>query len=141
MLAGELRGGCSVARLVDGLWGDGLPADPGNALRILVSRARAQVGADVVVSTPTGYRLALAADAVDSAVVVRCAEECARAARSADHAAALAAALHDAEVTAEFDTRTDKHILRISRIQHGNVKSSVISADFIHDLTQRHELA
>jgi DNA gyrase subunit B len=26
----------------------------------------------------------------------------------------------------------DKHILRISRIHHGNVKSSVISADFIH---------
>ena len=38
---------------------------------------------------------------------------------------ALKAALHDAEVTAEFDARTDKHILRISRIQHGNVKSSV----------------
>jgi DNA gyrase subunit B len=47
-------------------------------------------------------------------------------------ATALAAALHDAEVTAEFDARTDKHILRISRIQHGNVKSSVISADFVH---------
>ena len=47
-------------------------------------------------------------------------------------AAALQAALHDAEVAAEFDTRKDKHILRISRIQHGNVKSSVISADFVH---------
>ncbi|MGH8798176.1 MAG: DNA gyrase subunit B, partial [Caldimonas sp.] len=47
-------------------------------------------------------------------------------------AAALKAALHDAEVVAEFDARTDKHILRISRIQHGNVKSSVISADFVH---------
>jgi DNA gyrase subunit B len=47
-------------------------------------------------------------------------------------AAALKAALHDAEVTAEFDTRMDKHILRISRMQHGNVKSSVISADFVH---------
>lgn len=47
-------------------------------------------------------------------------------------AAALKAALHDAEVTAEFDARTDKHILRISRIHHGNVKSSVITADFVH---------
>jgi len=47
-------------------------------------------------------------------------------------AAALKAALHDAEVTAEFDTRTDKHILRISRMHHGNVKSSVITADFVH---------
>lgn len=92
LLAGELRGGCSVARLVDGLWGDELPADPANALRILVSRARAQVGADVVVSTPTGYRLALAADQVDTAAVVRCAEAGARAARGGDHAGALAAA-------------------------------------------------
>ncbi|WP_425582235.1 AfsR/SARP family transcriptional regulator, partial [Streptomyces synnematoformans] len=92
LLAGELRGGCSVARLVDGLWGDRLPADPANALRILVSRARAQVGADVVVSTPTGYRLALAAGQVDVAAVVRCAEECARAVRGGDHAGALAAA-------------------------------------------------
>jgi DNA gyrase subunit B len=47
-------------------------------------------------------------------------------------AVGLKAALHDAEVNAEFDTRSDKHILRISRMQHGNVKSSVISADFIH---------
>ncbi len=44
----------------------------------------------------------------------------------------LKGALHDAEVTAEFDTRMDKHILRISRIHHGNVKSSVITADFVH---------
>jgi DNA gyrase subunit B len=47
-------------------------------------------------------------------------------------AAALKAALHEAEVTAEYDSRLDKHILRVSRIHHGNVKSSVISADFVH---------
>ena len=47
-------------------------------------------------------------------------------------ARALQAALRDAEVAAEFDARTDKHILRISRLHHGNVKSSVISADFVH---------
>lgn len=47
-------------------------------------------------------------------------------------AAALKDALHEAEVTAEFDARMDKHILRISRMHHGNVKSSVISADFVH---------
>jgi DNA gyrase subunit B len=47
-------------------------------------------------------------------------------------ALALKGALHDAEVTAEFDTRMDKHILRISRMHHGNVKSSVITADFVH---------
>ncbi len=47
-------------------------------------------------------------------------------------ARALEAALRDAEVAAEFDSRLDKHVLRISRMHHGNVKSSVISADFIH---------
>jgi DNA gyrase subunit B len=47
-------------------------------------------------------------------------------------AAALKGALHDAEVTAEFDARMDKHILRVSRMHHGNVKSSVITADFVH---------
>jgi DNA gyrase subunit B len=47
-------------------------------------------------------------------------------------AEALQAALHDAQVEAQFDARTDKHLLRISRRHHGNVKSSVISADFVH---------
>ncbi len=44
----------------------------------------------------------------------------------------LATNVHDAQVTAEFDARSDKHILRISRMHHGNVKSSVITADFVH---------
>ena len=35
-------------------------------------------------------------------------------------------------VTAEFDVRTDKPILRISRHHHGNVKSSIITQDFVH---------
>jgi DNA gyrase subunit B len=47
-------------------------------------------------------------------------------------AAALAGALHDAEVAAEYDARTDKHLLRVSRLQHGNIKSSVVTADFVH---------
>ncbi len=47
-------------------------------------------------------------------------------------ALALKGALHDAEVAAEFDTRTDKHLLRISRRHHGNIKSSVITQDFVH---------
>ena len=34
--------------------------------------------------------------------------------------------------SAEFDARTDKHLLRISRRHHGNVKSSVITQDFVH---------
>ncbi|MBX3642290.1 MAG: DNA topoisomerase (ATP-hydrolyzing) subunit B [Rubrivivax sp.] len=47
-------------------------------------------------------------------------------------ALALQNALHDAEVAAEFDARTDKHLLRISRRHHGNIKSSVITQDFVH---------
>ena len=37
-----------------------------------------------------------------------------------------------AEVAGEFDNRTDKPVLRISRRHHGNVKSSVITQDFVH---------
>ena len=36
------------------------------------------------------------------------------------------------EVASEFDARTDKPILRISRRHHGNIKSSVITQDFVH---------
>nr|WP_194150671.1 DNA topoisomerase (ATP-hydrolyzing) subunit B [Variovorax guangxiensis] len=37
-----------------------------------------------------------------------------------------------AEVASEFDVRSDKPILRISRRHHGNIKSSVITQDFVH---------
>jgi DNA gyrase subunit B len=47
-------------------------------------------------------------------------------------AIALQAALHDAEVEAVFDERTDKHLLRIGRRHHGNIKASVITQDFVH---------
>ncbi|MFT3818615.1 MAG: DNA topoisomerase (ATP-hydrolyzing) subunit B [Rubrivivax sp.] len=47
-------------------------------------------------------------------------------------AAALQAALNDARVEAQFDARTDKHLLRISRRHHGNIKASVITPDFVH---------
>ena len=47
-------------------------------------------------------------------------------------AAALQAKLAGAEVAGEFDVRTDKPILRISRRHHGNVKSSSITQDFVH---------
>ncbi|NML85458.1 DNA topoisomerase (ATP-hydrolyzing) subunit B [Polaromonas sp.] len=36
-----------------------------------------------------------------------------------------------ADVAGEFDTRTDKPILRISRRHHGNVKSSALTQDFV----------
>ncbi|HTB38982.1 MAG TPA: DNA gyrase subunit B, partial [Reyranella sp.] len=47
-------------------------------------------------------------------------------------AIALAGALHDAQVSALFDERTDKHVLRIERQHHGNTKASIITQDFVH---------
>jgi DNA gyrase subunit B len=44
----------------------------------------------------------------------------------------LQARLPDADVVGEFDVATDKPILRISRRLHGNVKSSVLTQDFVH---------
>src|ERR1700722_17065647 len=59
--------------LIDRLWGDDdtRPADAANALQSLVSRLRAALrdgGVDpgVIESSPTGYRLAVAPDAVDA---------------------------------------------------------------------------
>ncbi|MDW8337283.1 MAG: DNA topoisomerase (ATP-hydrolyzing) subunit B [Tepidimonas sp.] len=58
---------------------------------------------------------------------------------AAASAAALQAALRAGhsngsapQVQAELDARTDKPLLRISRHHHGNVRSSVITQDFVH---------
>ncbi|WP_377269942.1 ATP-binding protein [Peterkaempfera sp. SMS 1(5)a] len=92
LLAGDLRTGCSTERLVAGLWPDELPERPGKALQVLVSRARTQLGADVLASTPSGYRLALSEDQVDSSALVLHAAASADRARAGDHAGSLAAA-------------------------------------------------
>jgi predicted ATPase/DNA-binding SARP family transcriptional activator len=90
LLAGDLRTGCSTARLVEGLWPDEQPENPAKALQVLVSRARAQLGSDVIASTPTGYRLALNEERVDTSAVLLSASASARCSRAGDHAAALA---------------------------------------------------
>src|SRR3954467_4534059 len=61
----------AVPALVDGLWGEALPANPGNALQVRVSklrRALAAAGApgELVVTRPPGYLLDLDRGAVDS---------------------------------------------------------------------------
>ncbi|MCP3804074.1 AAA family ATPase [Allokutzneria sp. A3M-2-11 16] len=89
LLAADLRTGCSTGRLIEGLWPDALPENPTKALQVLVSRVRSQLRPDLVVSTPTGYRLALAEDQVDASAVVLSAATSARHARAGDHAAAL----------------------------------------------------
>ncbi|MDQ0753087.1 putative ATPase/DNA-binding SARP family transcriptional activator [Streptomyces africanus] len=92
LLAGDLRTGCSTERLVAGLWPDELPERPAKAVQVLVSRARAQLGADVIAGTPTGYRLTLAEDQVDSSALLLHAAASADRARAGDHAGSLAAA-------------------------------------------------
>ncbi|MFE3884864.1 ATP-binding protein [Streptomyces lydicus] len=92
LLASDLRTGCSTERLVEGLWPDALPARPGKAVQVLVSRARAQLGTGVLVSTPNGYRLALADDQVDSSALLLHAAAGADRARAGDHAGSLTAA-------------------------------------------------
>ncbi|POX56738.1 LuxR family transcriptional regulator [Streptomyces sp. Ru71] len=92
LLADDLRTGCSTGRLVEGLWPEEQPERPGKAVQVLVSRLRAQLGADLVVSTPTGYRLALDETQVDACALARHAEAGAERARAGDHTAALAEA-------------------------------------------------
>ena len=57
---------------------------------------------------------------------------------AADSAKRLAGALRDpvsgngVEIVAEFDTATERHRLSIQRMHHGNVRVSIIDADFIN---------
>ncbi|WP_433276923.1 ATP-binding protein [Pseudonocardia xinjiangensis] len=92
LLAADLRTGCSTARLVEGLWPDEQPENPTKALQVLVSRTRALLGAGVIASTPTGYRLSLGEDQVDASALLLRASASAQHARAGDHAAALAQA-------------------------------------------------
>jgi hypothetical protein len=87
LLAGDLRSGGSTARLVEGLWPEEQPEHPAKALQVIVSRTRAQLGADVIASTSTGYRLSLADDQVDASAVLLRAAAAARHAQAGDHPA------------------------------------------------------
>lgn len=89
LLADDLRTGCSTARLIDGLWPDDQPDNPTKALQILISRARTRLGSDLIATTPTGYRLALTAEQVDSAAAELRASACGQHARAGEHGAAL----------------------------------------------------
>ncbi len=89
----------SQAGLVDQVWGpDDVPANPTKALQVLVSRTRAQTGADAVVRTDRGYRLGLPDDAVDAlclrghVVAARTAESAGDLSRARDEAAVVVGA-------------------------------------------------
>lgn len=92
LLATDLRGGCDATGLIDQLWPEGPPDRPAKALQSLVSRTRTQLGAGVILSTPTGYRLSLAEEQVDAAALLVQAAAAAQAARAGDPASALAQA-------------------------------------------------
>ncbi|MEV4755385.1 BTAD domain-containing putative transcriptional regulator [Micromonospora sp. NPDC049559] len=77
------------AELVDGVWGDEPPSGTVNALQALVSRLRRAVPEAPVDSHPSGYRLAVAAEAVDLARFERLAAA-GRAALPVDPARAVA---------------------------------------------------
>ena len=61
---------------IDALWGEGLPANPANALQVVVSRLRAAVGAEAIAWHGGGYALALDdPEAVDADRFARLADE------------------------------------------------------------------
>jgi predicted ATPase/DNA-binding SARP family transcriptional activator len=89
LLAEDPHVGCSTSRLVDALWRDGQPEHPVKALQVLVSRARARLGPEVIVSTPGGYRLSLREDQIDASAVLLSVSESEKQSRAGDHLAAL----------------------------------------------------
>ena len=120
LLADDLRAGCSTSRLVDGLWADAMPEHPTRALQVLVSRARAQVGAETIVSTPIGYRLALTEEQIDATAVSIYAAAAARCTQSGDDAGALTQseaglALWDGAPSGEVELGNPLSELRASR--------------------------
>src|SRR6266511_1118848 len=130
LLAGDLRTGCSTDRLVDGLWPCEQPENPTKALQVLVSRARAQLGADVIASTPTGYRLALGEDRVDTSAVLLSASASARHSRAGDYEVALAhaaAGLALYEAAESADTRLDDPLAAL-RAERASTHRSLLRA-------------
>ncbi|TWP33315.1 ATP-binding protein [Leekyejoonella antrihumi] len=120
-LAADLSTGASTSRLIQQLWPRALPDHPNKALQVLVSRGRSQLGPELIVNTPSGYRLGLPADEVDSSCAVLKVAACDRAAREGDHAAALShaesglALWHDAPPTAD-DGDDPLSVLRSERV-------------------------
>ncbi len=109
--------------------GAGKPAIAGEALEEL---ARQYVLASNVIARLSNWMDIEALRAISDGLTLDLDD----AAKAEASAVALQAAVHAlgsaAEVAAEYDARTDKHLLRISRRHHGNIKSSVITQDFVH---------
>ena len=89
LLAEDPHAGSSTTRLIDALWPDEPPEHPFKALQVVVSRARARLGPDVIVSTPAGYRLSLRDDEIDASAVLLQVAESEKSSRAGDYLAAL----------------------------------------------------
>jgi predicted ATPase/DNA-binding SARP family transcriptional activator len=89
LLAEDPHVGCSTSRLVEALWPDEQPEHPFKALHVLVSRVRARLGPEVIVSTPGGYRLSLREEQIDACAILLCSAESEKRSRAGDHLAAL----------------------------------------------------
>ncbi|GAA0946889.1 ATP-binding protein [Actinocorallia libanotica] len=85
------RRAVTAERLVAQVWGEDEPANPAKALQVLVSRTRAVVGAEALVTEGGGYRLDVPSDGVDADRLHTLADR-ARALLAEDPAAAAAAA-------------------------------------------------
>jgi DNA gyrase subunit B len=114
-----------AAVLPDGATTGGRPALQGNALEVL---AHSYIMANAVIDRLSNWMDLDALRAIGSGLTLNLDT----AATAEASAMALQAGIKDAEVSAEFDARSDKHILRVSRRHHGNIKSSVITQDFLH---------
>ncbi|GIH19856.1 SARP family transcriptional regulator [Rugosimonospora africana] len=79
----------TVGALVDAVWSDGGPADPGHALQALVSRLRGVLPKPASLrAAPGGYRLEVPAESVDMCQFEQLAREGRHALRSGDHGSA-----------------------------------------------------
>jgi predicted ATPase/DNA-binding SARP family transcriptional activator len=83
--------GLADARLVETVWRDDRPAAPSKSLQVLVSRLRGTGGPELIERYDGGYRLGLAADAVDALLLLRLADTGRAALRRGDAQAALSA--------------------------------------------------
>ena len=98
----------------------------------LAELARKHQLAEAVIDRLTGFMDAEALRAIADGVALNL--------DNMDEAHSSAAALQvklreigsGSEVSAEFDARSDKPLLRVSRRHHGNIKSSVLTQDFVH---------
>jgi DNA gyrase subunit B len=101
----------------------------------LAELARLHQAAEGVIARLSAFMDAQALRAIADGVALNLDDMEAAAASAAALQVALRAgdgAAVPAEVSAEFDVRADKPLLRISRRHHGNVRASVITQDFVH---------